>query len=194
MELSRCDDMEHISSEQKGFAAMAGYTVFKNESLFNQCKGCLDIMTIDKSLDFTFSEESELQYLKDQDRGGLRWPSDHFFSCVLEASKVFKSILYTKSSEEKFLALHSQKYTLHQLIMKRLVEVDLGIVICDVCGCSSFPLVFKCIQNVVNIFLNNYCKVSTDKAISNKKNVRIANSDKVKTKEQRKQKTFSKRS
>ena len=76
--------------------------------------------------------------------------------------------------------------------MKRLVEVDLRIVICNFCGCSCFPITFKCIHIVVNIFLNNYYKVSTDKAISNKKNVRMANSDKVKTKEQ--QKTFSKRS
>ena len=78
--------------------------------------------------------------------------------------------------------------------MNRLVEIDLGIVICDVCGSSIFPIIFKCMNNIVNIFLNNYCKVATDKALSVKKNVRMANYDKVKSKEQRKLITFSKRS
>ena len=113
-----CDSIKFEDTEVKGFIAMAGYVTHKNFSLFDSCKGCYDLMCSDKVLEMENLSDDFL-YLKDLYRGGLKWPSEQWATCVVEAAKVFKSLVNSEENELKFLSLICQRYTLHQL-MKRI--------------------------------------------------------------------------
>ena len=178
-------------SELKGLVTMDGYCVHKNIGTFTNCKGCTDLMLNDKTLEFEISSP-HFDYLKGLDRGSLKWPSEDWLNCVVEAAKVFKTLVKSEETEKKFISVLCPRYTLHQLIVKRILDLELCRV-CIVCGTFSHTLVEKCAHNLVNIFLNNYRKVLTNNAFENKKNrTNNVSSDKVKSKAQRKLKTVNK--
>ena len=90
-----CDSIEFEDTEVKGFIAMAGYTTHKNFNLFDSCKGCYHLMCSDILQMENISED--FLYLKDL-RGGLKWPSEQWATCVVEAAKVFKSLLISEEN------------------------------------------------------------------------------------------------
>ena len=54
-------------------------------------------MCSDKVLEMENISEDFL-YLKDLDRGGLKWPSEQWVTCVVEAAKVFKGLLISEEN------------------------------------------------------------------------------------------------
>ena len=80
----------------------------------------------------------------------------------------FRSLIGTVETEKTFLSLACQRLSLHQL-MKRLVAIKLGILVCDVCSYTIVPIIAICMNNIVDIFINNYTKSNNDIAILVKK-------------------------
>ena len=96
-------------------------------------------------------------------------PKIEIFLKIAKKSRTrFSGGTVSEENELKFLSLKFQKYTLHQLIMKMISDLELCN-ICDVCDALSYNVVDKCFTYIVND-LNNYRKVLTDSVIYLKKN------------------------
>ena len=154
--LDNCDVVELSDSELKGIVAMAGYCIYKNFASFQNCKGCVDLISSDKTLDIEVLS-SHYDYLKGLDRRSLKWPSEDWLNCAVEGAKVFKTLINQEQSEKNFISVVCPRYSLRQLIVKRLLDLELCRV-CVVCEDFSYSLIERCLYNLINIFRNNYRK------------------------------------
>jgi hypothetical protein len=104
-----------------------------------------------------FEWDISLLYLKDIDRGDLKWPSQFLTDIVLKIYFVFQTLI-SEQYEQKFLA---SKNGSHVIFAKSTEMINAENCTCE-CGVTIPQIVSKCVLTASNMMLNNYTKIVND--------------------------------
>src|SRR5699024_11936053 len=111
------------------------------------------------SCDFDWSASDSLSYIKNLNRGGLKFPTQYSLYIGETAYKIF-TIVTSEKFETMFINLQKKKEMLQTLVLEHFHDFNMEIR-CK-CGRSLLNLTTKSILIWCNILLNNYTKVKTN--------------------------------
>ena len=170
--LSECESIELSETQLKPIVFISGYSAKKVCPKIS-CVTCRAKLSRGKmssgNVDLN-NMNNCYSYINELDRGGLLYPTDFLTAIVSEAFKVFQWLINSKDLETTFISLKNQRNALFSLIDARMESLKLGRDKCSKCKKESKPLLMMCLARIVNIFLNNYAKLETSKALVAKKN------------------------
>ena len=159
-----CDGIELVPEQLKALVFVSGYCARK--ALLNvTCEGCISEFRQERLMQVESTAET-LTYISALDRGGLTWPSDFAVEILTHIFKKFQLLIGNREYEERLLSCKNQRFLLLRLTMQRLSDVGLLSKYCD--RCDMQDIVQRFCKPAVNIFLNNYSKLFTDKASTSK--------------------------
>lgn len=137
---------------------IAGYAIHSTLKYLNNCSSCKTHLTRDKELNYLDNDV----LIHHQDRGGLKYPTDDAVIIVTYCYVIVTKLL--SDFEESFLKVNNQRTVALKVIKNVLVREEkyLEFDICD--NDHSVEIVSHCIlKKVINVLLNNYCKLKNDK-------------------------------
>lgn len=123
-----------------------------------KCEACAGFLIIDKQMAADLSNRLIIR----MDRGGLKFPSKPPLLVVMNSFAILRRLL----EEEDFLKLENQRLVASKLILDHVQSVD-DFMLENSCPVhSTIELWRKIICIVVNIILNNYCKLKNNAVTS----------------------------
>lgn len=167
------------SNTISGIIYIAGYAS-KKLCEKTDCNYCKKHFLTSKEMVTEF--ETNVEYLANLDRGGLKYPSSLSINIGFCSFQIF-TVLIREKFEPKFLASSNQKYLLLQLILEKLELEESASDICNHCSQNLFYYIEKSAVTWCNILLSNYSKnitaehssKSTTSALSKKRKLATLN-------------------
>ena len=168
--ITECDIGVAVSeAECKSLIFIAGFVGYKLLTNTVICELCCNELITEHVMEVSIDDgDEQYSYLRDLDRGGLKWPTDLLVEIVAQVFFVFNCLVSLKY-ESKFLALlSSQKPVVMRLSIERFNLIGLLYGIDCVCGATANNVCESATAIVANILLNNYCKRSIDQQNASK--------------------------
>lgn len=137
---------------------ISGYIGRKVTQKLN-CDECSQKLLTGKDICFDISPEAVF-YLKDLDRGGLKYPTEFLISFGVCVYQIFETL-----TSESFVTIFLNSSRHHDYFYSVVLEyIDVLFLdeICHKCTLTDFHILKKCAKIWGNIFLNNYCKIQNN--------------------------------
>lgn len=171
-----------LEISDSGLIIVCGYASFKLKTKY-KCEECMT--------QFLSEDDSENEYFKEINRGGLTVPTDLCLELGKLAHRTLK-MLISEKYESRFIQCSNQKRIMIHFLEESLFLLDINqdekCVLCDTPFLKYFREVFKTFSNIL---LNNYSKIRNNVQEAIKKSVSTS-STKAKKPEQRKLSTLKK--
>lgn len=141
--------------------------VAKSVSTSIKCCLCMKYIMLDNVLDVDLGKSSNYSYLAEISRGGLKWPTEFLVTLSKVVFKIFQTLI-SEAYEENVLTFKNHKSLLMYLSQCKLADMCCNLYEKCSCGVPLLELFQKCINVLCNIFINNYCKVRSERIVSGK--------------------------